>query len=134
MSWKFVSRQFEKRILRFRWNISGFTLKKSKLGWNSHVDGLVRKILKHEIKVNNNPWWLAPASFLYDNLYWNNKKCFFFFPRRTVHTKFEYNWMHHLQIQKTSKSINISKSQSRILSRLQYIIDIVYIQLAKVEN
>ena len=33
------------------------------------VNGPLRKILKHKIEVNNNPWWLAPVSFLYDNLY-----------------------------------------------------------------
>ena len=45
--------------------------KKLKLGWDPHVDGSLRKILKHQTEVDNNPWWLAPVSFQYDNLYWN---------------------------------------------------------------
>ena len=41
------------------------------LGRDPHVDGPVKKFLKHQIKVDNNPWWMVPVSFLYDNLYWN---------------------------------------------------------------
>ena len=37
----------------------------------SHVDGPLRKILKHQTEVDNNPWWLVPVSFMYDNLHWN---------------------------------------------------------------
>ena len=67
--WKFVSRQFVR--LRFRWKIWGFTLKKLKLGWDPRVDGPLRKILKHQIKVDSNTWWSVPVSFPYDNLHWN---------------------------------------------------------------
>ena len=42
-----------------------------KLVWNPHVDEPLRKILKHQIQVDNKTWWLVPVSFLYDNLYWN---------------------------------------------------------------
>ena len=30
-----------------------------------------RQNLKYQIEVDSNPCWLVPASFLYDNLYWN---------------------------------------------------------------
>ena len=43
-------------------------MKELKLGWDPPVDGPARKNLKHQIKVDNNPWWLVPVSFLYDNL------------------------------------------------------------------
>ena len=36
-----------------------------------HVDGPLRKILKHQTEIDNNPWWLVPVSFLYDNLHGN---------------------------------------------------------------
>ena len=71
MLWKFVSGQFKRWTLWFRCQMWGFTLKKLKLGRDPHVDGPVRKILKHQIKVDSNPWWLVPVSFLYDNLCWN---------------------------------------------------------------
>ena len=74
--WKFVSRQFERWILQFHWKIWGFTLKKLKLGRDPHVDAPLRKKLKHQTEVDNNPWWLVPISFLYDNLYWKNKYFF----------------------------------------------------------
>ena len=62
--WKFVSRQFERWTLRFLWKIWRFTLEKLKLGRYSHVDTLLRKILKHQTEVNNNLWWLIQVSFL----------------------------------------------------------------------
>ena len=78
MSWKFVSRQFERWTLRFRWKMWGFTLKKSKLGRDPHVDATQRKISKHQTEVDTSPWWWVPFSFLYDNSYWNKQGCFFF--------------------------------------------------------
>ena len=36
-----------------------------------HVDGPLRKILKHPTEVDTNPWWWVPVSFLYDNLHYN---------------------------------------------------------------
>ena len=47
--------QFEKGTLRFRRKIWGFTLKKLKLGRDSHVDATQRKILKHQTEVDTNP-------------------------------------------------------------------------------
>ena len=50
----------------------GFSLKKLKVGRDSpktHVEGPLRKILKHQTEVDNNPWWLVPVSLLYDNFY-----------------------------------------------------------------
>ena len=64
--------------------IWGFTLKKFKLGRDPTVDGSLSKILKHQIKVDNNP---------YDDWYkfhFSTKICieinrFFFFFFTTVH-------------------------------------------------
>ena len=45
-----------RRTLRFRRKIRGFTLKKFNLGCDPpHVDGPLRKILKHQIEVDTNP-------------------------------------------------------------------------------
>ena len=56
--------------LQFLCLIWGFILKKLKLGTNPpHVDGPLRKILKHQIKVDNNPSGLVLVSFTYDNFY-----------------------------------------------------------------
>ena len=71
MLWKFVSRQFQMWTLRLRRKIWGFAMKKLKLGKDPYVDGPLRKILKHQTEVDNNPWWLVPVSFLYGNLFWN---------------------------------------------------------------
>ena len=79
--WKFITRQFDRWSLRFRWKIWGITLKKLKFDRDTpppHVDAPLRKILMHKIESDNNPWWLVPVSFLYDNLYWNKKECFIF--------------------------------------------------------
>ena len=73
MLWKFVSKQFMRWTLRFSWKIWGFTLKKLKLGWD------LGKKLKHEIKVDNNQWWLIPVSILYDNLYWNKLSFYYYY-------------------------------------------------------
>ena len=63
--WMFVFRQFEKLTLRFPCQIWGFTLKKLKLGRAlPHVDGPLRKILKHKTEAYSNAWWLVPVSFL----------------------------------------------------------------------
>ena len=48
-----------------------------------HVDGTPRKILKHQMEVDNNLWWLVPVSFLYDNFIEINKGVTFLWP--TVH-------------------------------------------------
>ena len=69
MLWKILSRQFERQTLQFCCQIPGFTLKKLKLGTDPHVDRPLRKILKHQIEADNNPWWLVQVSFLHDNLY-----------------------------------------------------------------
>ena len=50
-------------LIVLRWDVlydfvvkfGGVTLKKLKLGRDLHVDGPVRKILKHQIKVDSNP-------------------------------------------------------------------------------
>ena len=53
---KFVSRQFEWRNLRFRCEIWALPLKKLKLGIGPPNEvGLLRKLLKHQIEVDNNP-------------------------------------------------------------------------------
>ena len=67
--WKFVFKQFERWTLRFRWKMWGVYIEKLKLGRDPHVDAPLRKILKYQIEADNNPWWLVPVSFLYDNLY-----------------------------------------------------------------
>ena len=64
MSWKFVSRLFVYFMISSS-NLGGYIEKiKVKLR-PPHVDGPVREILKHQIKVDNKPWWLVPVSFLY---------------------------------------------------------------------
>ena len=56
--------QVELWTLRFLSQILGFILKKLKLGRAPpHVDGPLRKNLKHQIEVDNNPGWLVPVSF-----------------------------------------------------------------------
>ena len=79
MSWKFVSRQFERWTFRFRWKIWGFTLKKIKVRYRPPCRHTLRKILKHQTEVDNNSWWLVPISFLYDDLHWNKQFFFSFF-------------------------------------------------------
>ena len=53
----------------------GLLLRKLKLGRDPppfpHVDAPLRKILKDQTEVDNNPWWLVPVSYLHDNLCWN---------------------------------------------------------------
>ena len=49
----------------------GVYIEKINLGRDPLVDRPLSKILKYQIEVDNNPWWLEPVSFLYDNLYWN---------------------------------------------------------------
>ena len=44
-----------------------------------YVEGPLRKILKHQIELDYTPWGLVQASFLYNNLYWNNEWCTVFF-------------------------------------------------------
>ena len=95
MLWKFVSEQFERWTLRFRRKIWGFIMKKIKVRLrppSPHVVGPLRKILKHQIKVDINPWWLVPVSIIYDNLYWNKYECFSFFFSHTV----QYNYIETL--------------------------------------
>ena len=43
----------------------GLHWKKLKLGEITHVHGSLRKILKHQAGVDNNPWAFVPVSFLY---------------------------------------------------------------------
>ena len=71
MSWKFVSRQTERWIYDSVEKFGGLHWKKLKLGRDTppHVDGSLKKILKHQTKVDNNAWWMVPVSFLYDNFY-----------------------------------------------------------------
>ena len=39
----------------------GLHWKKLKLGRDPHVYANLRKILKHQIEVENNSWWLVPG-------------------------------------------------------------------------
>ena len=71
MLWKYVSRQSERWTLRFRWKIWGFTLKKLKLGRDPPCRRTPKKNFKVSNWSRNNPSWLVPVSFLYDNLYWS---------------------------------------------------------------
>ena len=88
--WKFVSRQSESWTLRLRWKNWGFTLKKLKLGRDPQVDEPLRKILKHQTEVDNNPWWLLPISIICIKIH---RSVFFFFcffwERETVKTAFK---------------------------------------------
>ena len=55
------------RLYDFVEKHGGFHWKNSNEVETPQVDGLLRKILKHQIEVDSNPWWLVPVSFLYDN-------------------------------------------------------------------
>ena len=59
----------------------GSALKNLELGRDPppHVDGPLRKFLKHLTEVNNNPGHLVPVPFLNYNLYLNKQGCSVFF-------------------------------------------------------
>ena len=49
-------------------NLVGY-IEKWKLGWDPHVEGVLRKDLKYQIEVDNNSWLLGPFSLLYGKLH-----------------------------------------------------------------
>ena len=126
--WKFISGQFERWTLRFCWKIWGFTFKKLKLGRDHpYVDGPLRKILKHNIKVDNNPWWLVPVSFLYDNLHWNKKGCFVFYLNYCTYSHY-VTWMRNHFALRMWKYIQITHNHWNATSRNKYILNHMFVR------
>ena len=84
MLWNLYPGNLSGELCDFVVKYGGWHWKKLKLSRDPHVDAPLRKILKYQTEVDNNPWWLVPVSFLYDNLYWNKLGVFHFFLTYTV--------------------------------------------------
>ena len=73
MLWNVFPGNLRGKLYDFVEKFGSFILNNIKLGrdTSSHVDAPLRKILKHQTEVDNNPRWLVTVSVLYDNFYWN---------------------------------------------------------------